>query len=231
MKGVATWLGQLALVVLGLVVAGLSWSLPAVAKPRAASATTVTVTAGKPSEFRYKLSKSKVPKGTVTFKVKNIGHRPSRLQDRRQEDEAAEDGQVRHADRHLREGRQVRLHLHGGRPCGGGHEGYPHRHVVVRPWRPFAGRRHLGCAGPQSLPCPLRNVPLKSCGLRAEYHPVRTALRERLIPVLVVGFAAAAAPGLLISLVGQHAINLDGNVHFYAVGLTALADRGRARSR
>ncbi len=52
---------------------------------------------------------------------------------------------------------------------------------------------------------------------------MRIALRERLLPVLVVGFAIAAAPGLLIGLLGQRPVQLDGNVHFYAVGLTALA--------
>ena len=33
------------------------------------SATAVSVTAGKPSEFRFTLSKKTVPKGTVTFRV------------------------------------------------------------------------------------------------------------------------------------------------------------------
>jgi uncharacterized cupredoxin-like copper-binding protein len=36
-----------------------------------AASSTVTVTA---SEFKYKLSKSTVSKGTVTFKIKNAGH-------------------------------------------------------------------------------------------------------------------------------------------------------------
>ena len=37
------------------------------------SATAVAVTAGKPSEFRFMLSKKTVPKGTVTFRVSNRG--------------------------------------------------------------------------------------------------------------------------------------------------------------
>ena len=37
------------------------------------SATAVSVTAGKPSEFRFTLSKRTVPKGTVTFRVTNRG--------------------------------------------------------------------------------------------------------------------------------------------------------------
>ncbi len=39
----------------------------------ATRATTVTVTAGKPSEFHFVLSKKAVPAGTVTFKVTNKG--------------------------------------------------------------------------------------------------------------------------------------------------------------
>ena len=38
-----------------------------------AGATTVTVTAGKPSEFRFTLSKKTVAKGATTFKVTNKG--------------------------------------------------------------------------------------------------------------------------------------------------------------
>jgi uncharacterized cupredoxin-like copper-binding protein len=37
------------------------------------SATAVSVTAGKPSELRFTLSKKTVPKGSVTFKVTNRG--------------------------------------------------------------------------------------------------------------------------------------------------------------
>jgi uncharacterized cupredoxin-like copper-binding protein len=39
-------------------------------------ATAVTVTAGSPSEFKFKLSKAKVPHGAVTFTVKNVGSVP-----------------------------------------------------------------------------------------------------------------------------------------------------------
>jgi uncharacterized cupredoxin-like copper-binding protein len=39
-------------------------------------ATTVSVTAGKPSEFRFELSKKSMPIGAVTFKVVNKGHLP-----------------------------------------------------------------------------------------------------------------------------------------------------------
>ena len=37
------------------------------------SATAVAVTAGKPSEFRFTLSKKTVPRGSVTFRVSNRG--------------------------------------------------------------------------------------------------------------------------------------------------------------
>jgi uncharacterized cupredoxin-like copper-binding protein len=55
---------------IGAVVAGLLLALPAVAAP---TATTVTVTAGKPSELKFTLSKKSVAKGPVTFKVTNKG--------------------------------------------------------------------------------------------------------------------------------------------------------------
>jgi uncharacterized cupredoxin-like copper-binding protein len=66
---------RIAFLVLVAAAAVSAWALPAGAQPRATSAkvTVVTVTAGKPSEFRFKLSKSKVPTGTVVFKVKNVG--------------------------------------------------------------------------------------------------------------------------------------------------------------
>jgi uncharacterized cupredoxin-like copper-binding protein len=47
--------------------------LPATARTGHATATTVTVTAGKPSEFRFTLSTKTVKHGVVTFKVTNKG--------------------------------------------------------------------------------------------------------------------------------------------------------------
>jgi plastocyanin len=44
-----------------------------VAALASSSATAVAVTAGKPSEFRFTLSKRAVPKGSVTFRVVNRG--------------------------------------------------------------------------------------------------------------------------------------------------------------
>jgi uncharacterized cupredoxin-like copper-binding protein len=52
------------------------WALPAVARDTAVRATTVTVTAAKPSEFRFTLSKKTVPHGVVTFKVTTKGTLP-----------------------------------------------------------------------------------------------------------------------------------------------------------
>ena len=56
--------------------AALLWALPAAAKQSAPRATTVTVTAGSPSEFKFKLSKTSVPAGSVTFNVSNKGNLP-----------------------------------------------------------------------------------------------------------------------------------------------------------
>jgi uncharacterized cupredoxin-like copper-binding protein len=58
------------------VCAPLAWALPAVAHQSTVRATTVTVTAGKPAEFRFTLSKKSAPHGTVTFKVTNNGALP-----------------------------------------------------------------------------------------------------------------------------------------------------------
>ena len=55
-----------------IAVAALALALVAAEIPAAtAASTTVTV---KASEFKYTLSKTKVPRGTVTFKIKNAGH-------------------------------------------------------------------------------------------------------------------------------------------------------------
>jgi uncharacterized cupredoxin-like copper-binding protein len=51
-------------------IAGLVLAAPALSAP---AATTVTVTAGKPSELRFTLSKKTVAAGAVTFKVTNKG--------------------------------------------------------------------------------------------------------------------------------------------------------------
>jgi len=53
-----------------------AWALPAGAHKSAAHATVVTVTAAKPSEFRFTLSLKKVHHGIVTFKVTNKGNLP-----------------------------------------------------------------------------------------------------------------------------------------------------------
>ena len=66
-------IGVLALTALSVV---LVWALPAVASSTQVKATAVTVTAGSPSEFKFKLSKMKVPHGSVTFTVKNGGAVP-----------------------------------------------------------------------------------------------------------------------------------------------------------
>lgn len=56
--------------------APLLWALPAGADGSSVRATTVTVTAGKPSEFHFTLSKKTFVHGTVTFKVTNRGALP-----------------------------------------------------------------------------------------------------------------------------------------------------------
>jgi uncharacterized cupredoxin-like copper-binding protein len=63
----------LAVGVLVTAVASLAVVVPALSAPKAAKATTITVTAGKPVEFAFALSKKKIPVGVVTFKVVNRG--------------------------------------------------------------------------------------------------------------------------------------------------------------
>jgi uncharacterized cupredoxin-like copper-binding protein len=56
-----------------LAAAALVWALPAVARR---DATIVRVTAGKPTEFKFTVSRTAVPHGAVTFAVKNAGTLP-----------------------------------------------------------------------------------------------------------------------------------------------------------
>ena len=82
----------------------------------------------------------KVPHGIVTFTVKNVGSVPPRLQDRRQEDEAAQHGPVGEADGHVRQGRQVQVRLHRPEPRDARHVGQPDGHVVPQAPSSLAGR-------------------------------------------------------------------------------------------
>ena len=66
-------IGFLALVALSVVAV---WALPAGAQPSTQKATAVAVVAGSPSEFKFKLSKTRVPHGAVVFTVKNVGAVP-----------------------------------------------------------------------------------------------------------------------------------------------------------
>ena len=58
--------------VLATTTAALAWSLPAFGRAETAT-TTVTVTAGKPSQFHFELSTSTVKVGKVVFDVVNKG--------------------------------------------------------------------------------------------------------------------------------------------------------------
>ena len=64
---------KLQYLLLGLAGAGAAW--PA-AVGAAGSVTTVKVIAGKPSEFRFAVSKKTLPTGTVTFRMTNGGSIP-----------------------------------------------------------------------------------------------------------------------------------------------------------
>src|SRR5258708_19926396 len=51
---------------------------------------------------------------------------------------------------------------------------------------------------------------------------MRSGLREQLLPVLVVGTAAGAAPAVVHVLWGDTKVNLTAEMHFYSVGFSAL---------
>jgi HD-GYP domain-containing protein (c-di-GMP phosphodiesterase class II) len=57
---------------------------------------------------------------------------------------------------------------------------------------------------------------------------MRSGLREQLLPVLVVGAAAAAAPAVVHVVWGDVKVNFTGEMHFYAVGFSALVAAGAA---
>ena len=61
-------------------VAVLAWALPASAQHAHAAVTTVTVTAGSPSEFSFTVAPKVVKRGIVTFKVTNKGNLPHDFQ-------------------------------------------------------------------------------------------------------------------------------------------------------
>jgi uncharacterized cupredoxin-like copper-binding protein len=67
---------RLALLALAAVCAPLFWALPAGAHQSAVRATTVNVTAGKPTEFHFTLSKKSGKAGTFIFKVTDSGALP-----------------------------------------------------------------------------------------------------------------------------------------------------------
>jgi len=64
---------RLGIVVLAVTSFVLAWTVPALARHGTAAGGTITVTAGKPSEFKFTLSKHSIAKGAVTFFVSNKG--------------------------------------------------------------------------------------------------------------------------------------------------------------
>jgi uncharacterized cupredoxin-like copper-binding protein len=67
---------RIGLFIVVLAAAVTAWALPAAARTSKGRATAVAVTAGKPSEFHFVLSKKSVPKGAVTFTVTDKGALP-----------------------------------------------------------------------------------------------------------------------------------------------------------
>ena len=105
------------------------------------SATVVTVTAGK-SGLSFSLSKSSVPHGAVTFKVKNAGvpalvqgllerqgwHSQLLCRERHRDDLTRGLGHVEH---HVREGGKLRVPVHRSRARRERDEGDPESHLTI----------------------------------------------------------------------------------------------------
>ena len=139
---------------LGLVATGvLVWALPATAH-RTATATVVTVTAGKPSEFRFTLS---IEDGQARRRHLQ-GHEqrqpPARLLDQRaRRRSCCRHGQSQTLAVTLREGGQVPVSVHRDGARRRRHEGHADGHLggsipVALSWtaRPTAGRRRPGAS-------------------------------------------------------------------------------------
>ena len=88
--------------ILATTAVALAIALPAASG--ASRASVVNVTAGKPSELRFTLSKKSAAKGVVTFKVTNRGYARARLQHRRKGDQEAEARHERDAQGHVQKG-------------------------------------------------------------------------------------------------------------------------------
>ena len=97
--------------------------------------------------------------------------------------------------------------------------GQPDGHVTPKYRRSFAGR---------PLPSgPARSFPAEALQLSAPQpnnRPVRIALRERLVPVLALGLRRGVRAGRRDRRHRRPArCQVDSRIHFYAVGVTALA--------
>ena len=126
--------------------AGLMLVLPTSVEA-AARTTTVTVTAGKPSEFGFRFDEDASQHGTGHLQGHERRHDPARLQDlckrkgRTREqlqghgDEADRSRASDDADLHVQGERHVRVPLHGARSCRSRHEGRPEGDVMAGSFR------------------------------------------------------------------------------------------------
>ena len=151
------------------------WALPASAKQTALRATTITVTAGKPSEFSFTLSKKSAPAGAITFKVTNGGAiphdfklcsspkgttKPNTCAGKSTPMLSPAPG-VQVADRHAQGEGHLRVHVHGAGPCGRRHERRVQGHLIdcaqgeFSAGRPRDERAGRACVVDRRAGCPL----------------------------------------------------------------------------
>ena len=105
------------------------------ASPRVAVATTTHVKVTM-TDFKFKLSRTSVPTGTVVFTVVNKGKIAHDFKIAGKKTAEARARQVGQAHRQVHEEGQVQLHLHRAGPCRVGHEGQ------ARGWRESLDHDH-----------------------------------------------------------------------------------------
>ena len=117
---------------LAVLAAALMVAAPAIAATQHSTATKATTITVKATEFKFALSKTSAPKGTVNFKVTNKGKVDHDFKINGKKTKLLAPGKSADADGQVPENRKVPVPVHRPRPRGLGHEGHVHRQVKLR---------------------------------------------------------------------------------------------------
>ena len=117
---------------LAVLAAALLVAAPAIAATQHSGATKATTITVKATEFKFALSKTSAPKGTVNFKVTNKGKVDHDFKINGKKTKLLAPGKSADADGQVPENRKVPVPVHRPRPRGLGHEGHVHRQVKLR---------------------------------------------------------------------------------------------------